>query len=69
MQNGICPKCSSKRIHVGSEAPPGVGSIAISGMVAAETIHRVCVECGYVESYVTERRKLARIAEEWPHNE
>jgi hypothetical protein len=58
-------------VHVGSEAPParhGAGVIPITPSMMAETVRHVCVDCGYVESYVADRYKLRKIAEEWPRD-
>jgi hypothetical protein len=71
MRNGACPKCKSTKIYDGSGVPYKKGAYAqyaikVSFASAAALDYYVCVDCGYVEGYVSSRAKLERIAAEWP---
>ena len=67
----VCPKCGSTGVHDGSAVPFKKGAYAqyavkVSFASSAALDRYVCVDCGYVESYVGHRAKLDRIAAEWP---
>lgn len=71
MKRGVCPKCNSTNVYDGSQLPFKKGSysqyaIKISAAFAAALNRYVCVDCGYVESYVASPTKLKRISETWP---
>lgn len=71
MRNGICTKCKSQNIYVGSKVKIkggayGSNSIPITALSIAPLDNYVCVDCGYVESYVTDAEKLKKIADKWP---
>lgn len=71
MKSGVCPKCKSTNVFDGSGIPFKKGSYAqyaikISAAFAAALDRYVCVDCGYVESYVAHASKLKTIAETWP---
>lgn len=64
MKKGICPKCQSSHIYRGFQSPLR----AESGMLHLEAIANntgynllleayVCVDCGFVETYVAERSR------------
>lgn len=70
-KSGVCPECRSNRVRDGSHIPFKKGSYAqyaikVSAAFAAALDRYVCVDCGYVESYVADAAKLERIAENWP---
>jgi hypothetical protein len=75
MRNGICPKCHSNEVYSGANVATktnayGMNAIPIRGgiyfsPVTAPLDNYVCVRCGYHESYVSDERKLAEIAERW----
>ena len=74
MRHGRCPKCDSQRIHQSnvrlpnwsaSAAIPITASVWWGGQIAPIQYY-VCVSCGYVESYITDRDKLLEIAAHWP---
>ncbi|MBZ0310188.1 MAG: hypothetical protein K8I82_29275 [Anaerolineae bacterium] len=79
MKSGICPKCGSKDVYAGSTLPPRgkagpheVNSIPITAGVLPSVValdNYVCVNCGYVESYISDPAKLHKIAEHWPRVE
>lgn len=70
MKNGTCPKCDSKKIYAGNEIPLksgpfGSNSIPVSITSMASLDNYVCIECGYVESYVAASEKLEEIEKKW----
>ncbi len=76
MRNGICPKCGSNDVYTGASVPAktnsyGMNAVPIRGGIyfspsTAVLDNYVCVRCGYVESYISDRKKLDEIAERWP---
>ena len=70
MKTGICPKCSSHEVFSGAgvalkKGPFGSNSIPIGITSIAALDNLVCVDCGYVESYVSDPDKLAEISRKW----
>ena len=70
MKTGICPKCSSHEVFSGAgialkKGPFGSNSIPIGITSIAALDNLVCVECGYVESYVSDPDKLAEVSRKW----
>lgn len=70
MKTGICPKCSSHEVFSGADialkkGPFGSNSIPIGITSIAALDNFVCVECGYVESYVSDPDKLTEISRKW----
>ncbi len=70
MKTGICPKCNSHDIFSGArvalkKGPFGSNSIPIGLTSIAALDNFVCGECGYVESYVSDRQKLIEIVRKW----
>lgn len=65
MKDGICPKCSSREIHVVSNTASEV-AIGISFLNTAFLDYHVCVNCGFVEMYVREAAMLPKIAAKFP---
>lgn len=70
MKNGQCPKCGSKEVYSGANIPlksgPFAGNaipISLSSMAALDNY--VCVACGLVESYISDKDKLDDVAERW----
>lgn len=43
----------------------GSNSIPVTGFSSAALDNYVCVNCGYVESYIANPDKLRKIAEKW----
>ena len=71
IKRGICPACGSKDIHVnptvGREVKgTGLNIMPIGWFDIAKLDNYVCVNCGYVESYVGNPRDRERIAKKWP---
>ena len=70
MKTGTCPKCSSDAIYSGAgialkKGPFGSNSIPVGLTSIAALDNYVCAECGYVESYVSDPKKLAEIVRKW----
>ncbi len=70
MKTGVCPKCKSNAVFSGSgvvlkKGPFGSNSIPVSLTSIAALDNFVCTDCGYVESYVSEKEKLAEISRKW----
>jgi DNA-directed RNA polymerase subunit RPC12/RpoP len=70
MKNGQCPKCGSKEVYSGANIPlksgPFAGNaipISLTSMAALDNY--VCVTCGLVESYISDKDKLEDVAERW----
>jgi ribosomal protein S27AE len=71
MRSGICPKCRASAVYATnapdsdftlptSETATFIGKATSNEKVATERY--VCVQCGYFEIYVADRRLLGRIA-------
>lgn len=72
LRSGVCPNCGSDRIYSGINAPMKQGThdsnaIPITLWDSAPLDNYVCVDCGFVESYIGDRRLLEIIARKWPH--
>jgi hypothetical protein len=68
MKNGTCPNCDSSEIYAGANLTFKEGRynvIPISLRTAAPLDNYVCVECGYVESYIGDRARLEQIKKKW----
>ncbi|MFO7687508.1 MAG: hypothetical protein R6V60_15600 [Desulfobacterales bacterium] len=70
MKSGTCPKCSSDQVYSGIEIPLKKGpfasnSIPISLASVAARDNYVCIQCGYVESYISAAARLNEIAQKW----
>jgi len=71
MKNGICPKCNHSEVYAGTElmfkqSSNDTNTIPISSWASAALDNYVCGNCGYVESYIAEFDKLAKIRKNWP---
>jgi len=70
LKTGICPKCSSHEVFSGAgiafkKGPFGSNSIPIGLTSIGALDNFVCKACGYVESYVSDPKKLAEISRKW----
>ena len=70
MKNGNCSKCGSKEIYSGTDVFPKSGpftsnSIPVSLTSIAALDNYVCIDCGYVESYIADAHKLKEISRKW----
>jgi hypothetical protein len=71
VKDGKAPKCGSNKVYQGMDIPAkfgpfGSNSIPITMLSIAALDNYVCVECGYVESYIAEQTKLREILKRWP---
>jgi hypothetical protein len=69
--DGLCPRCSSDRIASGAEAKDkegqrGSNRIPLDALHYATLDNYLCLDCGYLESYISDRGALNRIAKDWP---
>lgn len=74
MKTGTCPKCGSTDVYSGAHITNKAGventnTIPLGGSNLLPHLmpldNYVCVNCGYVESYISDPRDLQRIAESW----
>jgi predicted nucleic-acid-binding Zn-ribbon protein len=70
LRDGVCPQCGLERVHSGAviegkEGLRGGNRIPINDVIQVALDNYVCVDCGYVESYISDRSILNRIAKEW----
>ena len=70
MKQGKCPNCGSANIYSAEDLPLksgpfGSNSIPVSLTAMAALDNYVCVDCGLVESYVTDRYMLKKISKKW----
>ncbi len=70
MKNGNCPKCDSGEVYSGEglilkSGPFAGNSIPVSLTSLAPLDNFVCVDCGYVEHYISDRYKLKEIKKKW----
>ncbi|HET7080695.1 MAG TPA: zinc ribbon domain-containing protein [Chloroflexia bacterium] len=64
MKDGQCPKCGSHEVHVRRE---NIGSNLRTGTVNEARLDAyICINCGYIEYYLSDKEKLRQIAEKWP---
>lgn len=75
MKDGQCPKCKSHLVCSGANLPLKCGINCINciplngGFTEPEYAaldNYVCINCGYVESYISEAEHLVFIAKNWP---
>jgi hypothetical protein len=70
LKDGLCPLCGSTHIKSGADIGEkdgllGSNRLPINAVFAAPLDNFVCLDCGYVESYVLDRTILNRIEREW----
>jgi predicted RNA-binding Zn-ribbon protein involved in translation (DUF1610 family) len=70
MKDGKCPRCGSAEIYSGEElflkaGPFNSNAIPIGMTSVAALDNYVCVDCGLVERYIAEDRKLSEIRKKW----
>lgn len=69
--DGICPLCSSDNIRSGAavegkEGLRGGNRIPLDDRHFASLDNYLCLDCGYLESYISDRNALNRIEKLWP---
>ena len=70
MKNGTCPRCKSKEVYSSENLRYKSGTynsntIPLSFLRSIPLDNYVCVDCGYVESYVADPEMLARVKDIW----
>ncbi len=74
MKDGICVKCGFNDVYFNPKAgemmnPYGINAIPVKLTVFTSSTavldNYVCGQCGYVESYILDNRKLQEIARTW----
>lgn len=66
MKTGICPKCQSSEVYFNEIIIPQEGSnLRKTAFSFAALEYYVCVDCGLVESYISNPNKLHKINEKW----
>lgn len=68
--NGYCERCGSRDIHSGAkidgkEGLHGSNRLPIDSQTSVDLDNYVCVDCGYTESYISNRGILNRIQNQW----
>lgn len=71
MKKGQCPKCESREVYSGKDISMkrgayGSNSVPITFMAGAPKDNYVCLNCGYVESYITREKDFEKIKKKWP---
>jgi predicted nucleic-acid-binding Zn-ribbon protein len=64
MKSGICPKCGSSKVNGNTGNTHGI-SVDAWAFPQLNTILLVCAECGYLEFYVEDEAKLAKLREKF----
>lgn len=57
MKNGICPKCNSANVYF---KPDELREVRLH-LKKVECVDYVCADCGYFETYITDKDALGRI--------
>ena len=57
MKSGKCPKCNSSNVYFKAYA---LDKITLNGKIV-EYMNYVCVDCGYFETYITDKEALSKI--------
>jgi len=77
MKRGICPKCGARNVHTNSDFPYKgkvgfqnqntipVARASLFGGTGVSLNNYICVDCGYVESYIHGEKKLKKVSENW----
>ena len=57
MKNGKCPKCDSSNVYF---KPYALDVVTLDGK-RVEYVDYVCTDCGYFETYITDKEALNKI--------
>ena len=57
MKNGKCPKCDSSNVYF---KPYALDVVTLDGK-RVEYVDYVCTDCGYFETYITDKEALSKI--------
>ncbi len=76
--NGYCERCGSSNSRSGAridgkEGLKGSNRLPIDSQTSVDLDNYVCIDCGYTESYISNRGMLNRIEKQWqkvnPHKD
>lgn len=67
MKDGVCPRCHASQVYSSAKINKTGNSstIPLSFLRNISLDNYVCVNCGYVESYIAEPEMLSRIKDIW----
>jgi hypothetical protein len=57
MKSGACPECNSSNVYF---KPYALDKVTLDGR-GVEYVDYVCTDCGYFETYITNKDALSRI--------
>lgn len=57
MKDGTCPKCESSNVYFKTYA---LDKVTLDGR-SVEYVNYVCTDCGYFETYITNKDALSKI--------
>jgi len=57
MKNGTCPKCNSTNVYF---KPYELTDLKLHSK-KVESVDYVCIDCGYFETYITDKEALGKI--------
>jgi hypothetical protein len=61
-----CAKCGGHAVCAIDDLGRRIGNQIPIGLFSAVKVeHHVCTTCGHVETYITDKETLAKIAEKW----
>jgi predicted nucleic-acid-binding Zn-ribbon protein len=67
MRNGLCPKCGSGNIFTKKD---GINFGSFEVIITFFVTHSpandyICVDCGYFERYIDDKKKLEEVSRNW----
>lgn len=69
MKNKICPKCNSIKIKNIKKFKTDFISMKVpvkdSLLDLVQAVYYICLDCGYLEMYIEDKKALSKIAKEW----
>ncbi|MBN2894226.1 MAG: hypothetical protein JXL97_20310 [Bacteroidales bacterium] len=66
MKSGKCPKCGSENVYFKENPfPIEEARIRLSPLNTSSFDYCVCVDCGYMEYYISNPKKLNKIEKQW----
>ena len=68
--DAVCPRCQSTRIRSGAtiadkDGLRGSNRLPIDDRISVALDNYMCLDCGYSESYISDRGILNRITRQW----
>jgi len=68
VKDGICPRCKSTQVYSSANMrnrTENSSTIPLSLLRSIPLENYVCINCGYVESYVSDQEMLYRVKDIW----